>query len=140
MGGQWDAMLNLQDRQSVHTMGRKRKAEPKEEGFAECRPIPKKEPIELEKDTILSKCVPEILPETPEEMIWFVRGQASVLRKTDEQAYCILLLAEGENQFKPILDLPEFADIKQKLYIGDLKGYFEWCQSSSSSPSTSLFA
>lgn len=124
-------------------MGRKKSKPRVEEGFAECRPIQKKTeaPIELEADTIISKVFDEVLPETPDEMLWFVRGQASVLRKTEESACSITILSDGSDQFKPILERPEFADIRKKLYIGDLKGYFEWCQSSSnSSPSTSFLA
>ena len=111
-------------------MGRK-KTKPVAEGggFGECRPIQKKAEIELEEGTIISKLFDEVLPETPEGMLWFVRGQAAILRKTEESACSITILSDGSNQFKPILDLPEFSDIRKKLYIGDLKGYFEWCQS-----------
>ena len=29
-------------------------------------------------------------------------------------------------KFKYILNLPEFDMLKEKIYIGDLKGYFNW--------------
>jgi hypothetical protein len=30
------------------------------------------------------------------------------------------------NKFVYLLALPEFAEVKKKIYVGDLKGYFSW--------------
>lgn len=65
------------------------------------------------------------------EVYNFVDGQLNVLLKTTEKIYFANILDgdeshESMNKFQYLLALPEFASVKDKVYVGDLKGYFDW--------------
>ena len=68
------------------------------------------------------------------EVYWFVEGQLNVL-KGAENVYFANILDGDEaystfSKFEYILSLPEFAPVKKRVYIGDLKGYFDWFKKS----------
>jgi hypothetical protein len=68
------------------------------------------------------------------EVYWFVKGQLNVL-KTTPNVYFANILDGDEAQsvmtkFEYLLSLDEFKDQKQKVYVGDLKGYFDWFKKS----------
>ena len=54
------------------------------------------------------------LLENPEGNIWFAN-----IFDGDEAARVM-------KKFEYLLGLPEFASVQQKIYVGDLKGYFDW--------------
>ena len=64
------------------------------------------------------------------EVYWFVEGQLNTI-KTVENVYFANILDGDEAQstiskFEYILSLPQFNSVKNRVYIGDLKGYFDW--------------
>lgn len=66
------------------------------------------------------------------EVYWFVEGQLKVLLNTaDENIYFANILDGDEahaclSKFEYLLSNPEFTTIKSRVYVGDLKGYFDW--------------
>jgi len=64
------------------------------------------------------------------EVYWFVEGQLNSL-KSVENVYFANILDGDEahssmSKFEYILALPAFESVKNRVYIGDLKGYFDW--------------
>lgn len=64
------------------------------------------------------------------EVYWFISGQLNVLCQT-ENIYFVNILDGNEahscmSKYNYIVNLPEFLNIKNKIYIGDLKDYIEW--------------
>jgi hypothetical protein len=64
------------------------------------------------------------------EVYQFVKGQLAVL-KTAEKTYFANILDGDEAHsslfhFEYLLGLPEYKDMKKYIYVGDLKGYFDW--------------
>lgn len=64
------------------------------------------------------------------EVYWFVEGQLNSI-KSVENVYFANILDGDEahssmSKFEYILDLPAFESVKNRVYIGDLKGYFDW--------------
>jgi hypothetical protein len=63
------------------------------------------------------------------EVYRFIEGQLKVLQKEDVYFANILDGDESHNSmqnFEYILALPEFESVKNRVYIGDLSGYFDW--------------
>jgi hypothetical protein len=64
------------------------------------------------------------------EVYWFVEGQLNTLKKVGKIYFANILdgdeAADCMDKFEYILSLAEFAAIKNKIYVGDLKGYFDW--------------
>ena len=81
------------------------------------------------------------------EVYWFVEGQLRFLQSNESnqfnqsndsnesnnknEIYFANILDGDEanasmSKFEYIISLPEFKNIKRKIYIGDLKGYFNW--------------
>jgi len=68
------------------------------------------------------------------EVYWFIEGQFKVLATTTEPVYFANILDGDEshsqmNKFEYLRSFPEFAEISSHVYIGDLKGYFQWFMS-----------
>ena len=64
------------------------------------------------------------------EVYWFVEGQLKTL-KSVENVYFANILDGDEahstmSKFEYLLNLLEFDTVKNRVYVGDLKGYFEW--------------
>ncbi len=67
------------------------------------------------------------------EVYWFVEGQLNTL-KNGEEVYFANILDGDEahhcmSKFQYKLSLPEFSDVKNRVYVGDLKGYYDWFKS-----------
>ncbi len=66
------------------------------------------------------------------EVNWFIEGQFNVLSTITEKNIYFANILDGDeahsqmDKFIYLCSLPKFADIKDYVYIGDLKGYFEW--------------
>lgn len=65
------------------------------------------------------------------EVYWFVEGQLNTLKNGADNTYFANILDGDEahacmTKFEYLLALPEFAEVKARLYVGDLKGYFDW--------------
>ena len=64
------------------------------------------------------------------EVYWFIEGQGKTL-KSIENVYFANILDGDEahssmSKFAYLLSLPEFQSVKHRIYVGDLKGYFDW--------------
>jgi hypothetical protein len=64
------------------------------------------------------------------EVYWFIEGQLNIL-KSAENIYFANILDGDEAQFSMpkfeyILSRHEFVGVKERVYIGDLKRYFDW--------------
>lgn len=64
------------------------------------------------------------------EVYWFVEGQLNTLKKVDNVYFANILdgdeAADSFDKFEYILSLAEFESVKNRIYVGDLKGYFDW--------------
>jgi hypothetical protein len=64
------------------------------------------------------------------EVYWFVEGQFHVLKTNPTVCFANILDGDESHavlpKFEYLASLPEFAALKPRLYVGDLKGYFEW--------------
>jgi hypothetical protein len=64
------------------------------------------------------------------EVYWFIQGQLNVLKTTKNVYFANILDGDESNscmpKFEYIASLPEFEDVRSRLYVGDLKGYFAW--------------
>ena len=68
------------------------------------------------------------------EVYWFIEGQLNIL-KTIKNIYFVNILDGDEcnltmPKFDYLISLYVFENIKNKIYIGDLKGYFDWFKNS----------
>jgi len=64
------------------------------------------------------------------EVYWFIEGQLNIL-KSNNNIYFANILDGDEchysmNKYKYLTLLPKYESIKNKIFIGDLKGYFNW--------------
>lgn len=64
------------------------------------------------------------------EVYWFVEGQLRTLHSV-ENVYFVNVIDGDEaystiSKFEYLLNLPEFNKVKNSVYVGDLKGYFDW--------------
>jgi len=64
------------------------------------------------------------------EVYWFIEGQLHIL-KNNQNIYFANILDGDEaynamSKYKYILSLPKFANVKDNVYIGDLKDYIIW--------------
>jgi hypothetical protein len=70
------------------------------------------------------------------EVYWFVEGQLKSLKTVEDVYFANILDGDEAHSTKPkfeyLLNLPEFDEVKNRVYIGDLKGYFEWFKNLSS--------
>ena len=71
------------------------------------------------------------------EVYWFINGQLKVLSRCGNSVHFANILDGDEAcaampKFEYLVSLPEFTNsqssIKNNIYVGDLKGYFEWFQ------------
>jgi hypothetical protein len=64
------------------------------------------------------------------EVYWFVEGQLHTLKKTDKVYFANILDGDeahsSMSKFEYIISLPEFTDVRKRIYVGDLSGYFAW--------------
>ena len=75
------------------------------------------------------------------EVYWFIDGQSNVLKSTTEDIRFANILDGDEahnnmDKYEYLIGLPEFKMIdKNRIYIGDLKGYFDWVKNTISDES-----
>lgn len=64
------------------------------------------------------------------EVYWFVQGQLNVLLNTQNTYFANILDGDEADsvlpKFQYLLALDEYAKVKNKVYVGDLKGYLQW--------------
>lgn len=65
------------------------------------------------------------------EVYWFIQAQLKTLLQDTPNIYFANILDGDEadkamNKYKYLLELEEFADVKHRVYVGDLKGYIEF--------------
>jgi hypothetical protein len=64
------------------------------------------------------------------EVYWFVEGQLNVLNSVKGVYFANILDGDEAHstkyKFEYLLDLPQFDKVKNKIYLGDLRGYFDW--------------
>ena len=66
------------------------------------------------------------------EVYWFIQGQLLVLKKAGRDNLYFANILDGDeahavmSKYQYLLGLKEFADVKDKIYVGDLKGYIDW--------------
>ena len=68
------------------------------------------------------------------EVYWFIDGQMKVVARCKDEVYFANILDGDEAhaampKFEYLASLPEYTNIpaiKNNIYVGDLKGYFEW--------------
>ncbi len=62
----------------------------------------------------------------------FVEAQLEYLLKSKNKNYVFANIFDGDqassnmSKFQYLLDLPEYAEVKKYVYVGDLRGYFDW--------------
>jgi hypothetical protein len=62
----------------------------------------------------------------------FINSQLNYLLKTNRQDFYFANIFDGDEaatkmkMFHYLLELPDFVEVKKYLYVGDLKGYFDW--------------
>jgi len=68
------------------------------------------------------------------EVYWFVEGQLHTLCSLENVYFANILDGDEAHstmsKFEYILSLPTFETVKNRVYIGDLKGYFDWFKTS----------
>lgn len=64
------------------------------------------------------------------EVYWFIEGQLKTLSYTENIYFANILDGDeaytSMTKFNYLLNLPEFDSVKNRVYVGDLKGYFDW--------------
>lgn len=69
------------------------------------------------------------------EVYWFVEGQLNVIKTSDQTNVFFANILDGDEahsvltKFEYLLSLPKFTIEKNNIYVGDLKGYFDWLKS-----------
>ena len=69
---------------------------------------------------------------TLREVYWFLEGQLQYLVNTDDTTVFFANILDGDeahdcmSKFEYLLSMPEFAAKRHRVYVGDLKGYFDW--------------
>ena len=68
------------------------------------------------------------------EVYWHIEGQLRYLLASQQESIYFANILDGDeahanmNKFQYLLGLPEFQGVRQKMYVGDLRGYFTWLQ------------
>lgn len=68
------------------------------------------------------------------EVYWHIEGQLRYLLASQQDRIYFANILDGDeahmnmNKFQYLLGLPEFQGLRQKIYVGDLRGYFTWLQ------------
>jgi hypothetical protein len=66
------------------------------------------------------------------EVYWFVKGQLKSLKKNPKENVYFANILDGDeahstmSKFEYLLNLPKFNQVKERVYVGDLRGYFNW--------------
>lgn len=64
------------------------------------------------------------------EVYWFMQGQLNVLSTTNNIYFANILDGDEADSVLPkfgyLLNLQEYAAVKNNVYVGDLKGYLDW--------------
>ena len=66
------------------------------------------------------------------EVYWFVEGQLNVIKISGDTNLFFANILDGDEahsvlpKFEYLLSLPEFTNQRKNIYVGDLKGYFDW--------------
>ena len=64
---------------------------------------------------------------------WFVEGQLNTIKKGEDVYFANILDGDEADdclsKFQYLLAQPEFSTVKNRVYVGDLKGYFDWFKS-----------
>jgi len=64
------------------------------------------------------------------EVYWFIEGQLNILKSNNNIYFANILDGDEShysmNKYEYLTLLPEYETIKNKIFIGDLKGYFNW--------------
>jgi hypothetical protein len=64
------------------------------------------------------------------EVYWFVEGQLKTLKSVENVYFANILDGDEahftKTKFEYLLNLPEFDKVKNRVYVGDLKEYFDW--------------
>ena len=64
------------------------------------------------------------------EVYWFVEGQLHALKNLSNTYFANILDGDEAHhsfsKFEYLLSLPDFQDVRQHVYVGDLHGYFQW--------------
>ena len=64
------------------------------------------------------------------EVYWFVEGQLNTLKYVENVYFANILDGDEAHsaklKFEYQLNLTEFDKVKNRVYVGDLKGYFDW--------------
>ena len=64
------------------------------------------------------------------EVYWFVKGQLHNLSNSKDIYYVNILDGDeaykSMNKFNYVMNQLDYASVKNRLYVGDLKGYFAW--------------
>ena len=64
------------------------------------------------------------------EVYWFVQGQLNLIKEQKNIYFANILDGDEAHstmeKFQYLLGLPEFAEVKKYVYVGDLSGYFAW--------------
>jgi len=68
------------------------------------------------------------------EVYWFVEGQLRVLNLVENVYFANILDGDEAHstmsKFEYLLALPEFKNVRNNVYVGDLNGYFNWFKKS----------
>lgn len=68
------------------------------------------------------------------EVYWHIEGQLRYLLSSQQDSIYFANILDGDeahanmNKFQYLVNLPEFQGVRQKIYVGDLRGYFTWLQ------------
>ena len=66
------------------------------------------------------------------EVYSFVEGQLNYKKSREPNKIYFANIMDGDEaantfaKFQYLINLPEFANVKKNVYVGDLKGYFTW--------------
>ncbi len=64
------------------------------------------------------------------EVYWFIEGQLNVLKKSENVYFANVLDGDESHAVMPKYQyqssLPEFKDVRGRVYVGDLSGYIKW--------------
>ena len=64
------------------------------------------------------------------EVYWFIKGQLKVLQSNKDIFFANILDGDEASfcmpKFEYLLSLDKFKSVKSNVYVGDLKGYFDW--------------
>jgi hypothetical protein len=108
----------------------------KEDGFDYSEDFDGVQTVHTNKVYINLKCIVGkggVQTRSLREVYRFVEGQLNSLRSVENIYFANILDGDEAHstlsKFAYLLNLPEFASVKNKVYVGDLKGYFDWFKS-----------